>query len=298
MQYRYYICDVFTKKPFCGNQLAVFPEAEGLCAKQMQKIAKEFNFSETSFVFPSKKGYTKKVRIFTPTREVPFAGHPNIGTAFVLANDGSFGTLDHPKQVTFEEEAGVVSVSVTSYEDCGIFCELSAPQNLSVGNSISTDIVASVLSLNEADILTQTHRPQIASVGLPFLFVEVLSLEVLQRAEVDISKLRLLSNNCATSYIHVYCRNINNYDLQARMFAPLDGVTEDPATGSANSALVGLLALNDLADDSETDWYISQGTEIGRPSTLYGRTRKEKGKVTGIWMGGYSTLNSEGIFYV
>ena len=82
------------------------------------------------------------------------------------------------------------------------------------------------------------------------------------------------------------------------MFAPLDGVTEDPATGSANSALVGLLALNDLADYSATDWYISQGTEIGRPSTLYGRTRKEKGKVTGIWMGGYSTLNSEGIFYV
>lgn len=298
MEYRYFICDVFTTEPFNGNQLAVFPEAEGLSTHQMQQIANEFHFSETSFVLPQEKGYTNKVRIFTPTTEVPFAGHPNIGTAFVLASNGCFGNLDHPKKVTFEEEAGLVVVSLVYREGFGIFCELAAPQNLSIGPSIPTDIVAPLLSLNESDILTQTHLPQIASVGLPFLFVEVSSLEALQRTKINISKLQLLSNRDTTSYLHVYCRNIDGFDLRTRMFAPLDGVIEDPATGSANSALIGLLALNDLADDSEKDWYISQGIEIGRPSTLYGRSRKEKGKVTGIWMGGYSTLISEGVFYI
>src|SRR5262245_36486674 len=112
MQYRYFICDVFTDTRFGGNPLAVLPAAEGLSDRQMQQIAREFNFSESTFVFPAEAGNTRKVRIFTPTLEVPFAGHPNVGTAFVLASAGELGAIDGEIRVTFEEKAGLVPVSI------------------------------------------------------------------------------------------------------------------------------------------------------------------------------------------
>src|SRR5436853_4924046 len=112
MKYRYYICDVFTERRFGGNPLAVLPKAEGLSDHQMQQIAREFNFSETTFVFPAKAGHTRHVRIFTPAREIPFAGHPNIGAAFVLASTGEFGEIKSSLTVTFEEDAGLVSIAI------------------------------------------------------------------------------------------------------------------------------------------------------------------------------------------
>ena len=112
MEYQYFICDVFTKYKFSGNQLVVFPNAQGLSDWQMQSIAKEFNFSEATFVFPSEHGNTRKVRIYTPTIEVPFAGHPNIGTAFALANQGMFGDLNEGVNIVFEEEAGRVPIKI------------------------------------------------------------------------------------------------------------------------------------------------------------------------------------------
>src|SRR5262245_9504131 len=114
MEYRYYICDVFTETRFGGNQLAVLPEATGLSTEQMQQIAREFNFSESSFVFPPKAGHTRHVRIFTPGHEVPFAGHPNVGTAFVLAATGAFGPLAASHTISFEEEAGIVAITIRS----------------------------------------------------------------------------------------------------------------------------------------------------------------------------------------
>ena len=173
MVYRYFVCDVFTTQMFSGNQLAVLPEAQCLSESQMQNIAKEFNFSETTFVFPPEAGQTKKVRIYTPNAEVPFAGHPNIGTAFILAKDGAFGTFDTVKEVVFEEKAGLVPVKIKKDESGYIWCELSAPEILSIGDPVSKSLVASVLTLNESEILTTTHPPQVASVGLPFLFVEI-----------------------------------------------------------------------------------------------------------------------------
>jgi len=130
VKYRYYICDVFTETRFGGNQLAVLPEANGLSSEQMQQIAREFNFSETTFVFPAKAGHTRHVRIFTPARELPFAGHPNVGTAFVLASIGEFGAIKSPLSITFEEEAGLVSVTVQESAGRIASCELTAPPSL------------------------------------------------------------------------------------------------------------------------------------------------------------------------
>ena len=123
MRYRYFICDVFTATRFGGNQLAVLPAAAGLSDRRMQQIAREFNFSETTFVLPPEQGHTRRVRIFTPAAEVPFAGHPNVGTAFVLATLGELGPLDQPTRITFEEKAGLVPITVER-RDGLIRCEL------------------------------------------------------------------------------------------------------------------------------------------------------------------------------
>lgn len=298
MRYKYFICDVFTHQRFEGNQLAVFPDAQGLSELQMQAIAKEFNFSETTFVFPPEYGQTRKVRIFTPTTEVPFAGHPNIGTAFALANEGLFGDIKETVEVIFEEKAGLVPVTITLDSSNQIWCELSAPEPLTIGDSMPAGMVAKTLSLNEVDIVTNTHSPEVASVGLPFLFVEIASLSALQTAQINTSELDKLIKKKVPSYIHLYCRKVEGFDIRARMFAPLDGVFEDPATGSANCALIALLTHYDSGSDSDCKWKISQGTEIGRPSVLYGRTQKRNGEITGVWIGGNSVLVSKGILHV
>ena len=249
--------------------MAVLPDAQGLSERQMQAIAKEFNFSETTFVFPPEYGHTRKVRIFTPTTEVPFAGHPNIGTAFALANEGLFGDIKETMEVIFEEKAGLVPVSITLDSSDQIWCELAAPEPLSIGDSVPADMVAKSLSLNEVDIVTDIHSPETASVGLPFLFVEIASLSALQIAQINTKELDKLIKEGVPSYIHLYCRKVEGFDIRARMFAPLDGVFEDPATGSANCALIALLTHYDSAPNSDCEWRISQGTEIGRPSVLY-----------------------------
>ena len=295
MNYRYFICDVFTDKKFCGNQLAVLPEAEGLSNSQMQQIAREFNFSESAFVFSPELGQTRKIRIFTPTEEVPFAGHPNIGTAFVLAKDGAFGDFREPVKVIFEEKVGFVPITIRYDAGDQIWCELSAPEELSIGDSVPTEFSASLLSLDTGDIVTTTHPPQVASVGLPFLFIELSSLDVLQRAKVNMPQFNRLIDRGIVTYIHMYVKRTDDFDIRARMFAPIDGVPEDPATGSANCALIALLTYYDSETDTDNNWRISQGIEVGRPSVLNGRTEKRNGKITGVWIGGNSVLISEGI---
>jgi trans-2,3-dihydro-3-hydroxyanthranilate isomerase len=295
LNYRYFICDVFTDKKFCGNQLAVLPEAEGLSNSQMQQIAREFNFSESAFVFSPELGQTRKVRIFTPTEEVPFAGHPNIGTAFVLAKDGAFGDFREPVKVIFEERVGFVPITIRYDAGNQIWCELSAPEELSIGDSVPTEFSASLLSLDTGDIVTTTHPPQVASVGLPFLFIELSSLDVLQRAKVNMPQFNRLIDRGIVTYIHMYVKRTDDFDIRARMFAPIDGVPEDPATGSANCALIALLTYYDSETDTDNNWRISQGIEVGRPSVLNGRTEKRNGKITGVWIGGNSVLISEGI---
>lgn len=299
MRYRYFICDVFTDSRFGGNPLAVLPEAGGLTDRQMQQIAREFNFSESTFVLPS-DSHTRKVRIFTPTMEVPFAGHPNIGTAFTLANAGELGEFGDETTLSFEEAAGPVPISIKRVEGGRIRCELEAPRKISIGKLITVDSVAKALTLNVEDIVTKTHQPRIASVGLPFVFAEVTNHETLRRARVDMQGIDEVAAQDVMPDIHVYahCGDEDDFDIRARMFAPMDGVFEDPATGSANCALAGLLSSYKTESNGEFHWRIAQGVEMGRPSVLDARSHKVDGQVVATWIAGTSVVVSEGFIEV
>ena len=297
MKYPFFICDVFTPRPFSGNQLAVLPEAEGLNEVQMQQIAREFNFSETAFVFSPEQGQTRKVRIFTPTSELPFAGHPNLGTAFSLYLNGYLGEKQESMSIVFEEKAGFVPVSIELDQGGDWFLELESPEPLSLGEELSVESVCQALSLSAGEIEILNHHPRVASVGLPFLMVEVRSIEALQKARsiLDISK-QLHAQGLP--YIHVYLRSGDEFDLRSRMFSPFDGVIEDPATGSANCALAGLLSELKEEEEGEFSWKIAQGVEMGRPSTLFARAKKVEGKTAKTWIGGNCVQISEGMLQI
>ncbi len=294
MSYRYFICDVFTDTRFGGNQLAVLPEATGLTDRQMQQIAREFNFAESTFVLPAERGNTRRVRIFTPTREVPFAGHPNVGTAFALATAGLLGPIDGGLTVTFEEIAGLVPVRIERSEGGGFHCELRAPEPLARGRTVPAATLAPALSLEPGDLLIRAHEPQVASVGLPFLMVELRDRAALERARARTDLLEALAADGVCPDVHLYVRSGDGFDLRARMFAPLDGVPEDPATGSANVALGALLASLEPAASGTFRFRVAQGVEMGRPSVLEVRAEKRDGVVTEAYVRGSSVLVSEG----
>ena len=292
MGYRFFICDVFTDTRFGGNQLAVLPDARGLSDGRMQQIAREFNFSETTFVLPAESGHTRRVRIFTPRAELPFAGHPNVGTAFVLAATGELGPLDHAITVTFEERA--VPITVARRDGRLIWCELSAPERFSLGAVVPAEALAAAVSLTPGDVETRTHPPQVGSVGLPFLIAELRGLAALGRARPAMPGIDTLVALGVIPDIHLYVRSGGETDLRARMFAPLDGVAEDPATGSANCALAALLARHDPASDGSYRWRIAQGVEMGRPSLLEAAAEKRGGVVVEAKVGGAAVLVCEG----
>lgn len=298
MKYRYYTCDVFTETRFGGNPLAVLPKADGLSDHQMQQIAREFNFSETAFVFPPQAGHTRNVRIFTPAREIPFAGHPNVGTAFVLASTGKFGEIRSSLSVTFEEKAGLVPITIQEAQGKIASCELTAPESLSLGKSIPAELLASAVSLATEDVVTETHQPQVASVGLPFLMTELRDRTALERARVNSAGVEAILRQDIRPSIYLYTRVSDGFDIRARMFAPLSGVPEDPATGSASCAVGGLLAHYSGQASGRFSYRIAQGVEMGRPSVLLVRTEKADGSVQATWVGGACVLVSEGFIHV
>jgi trans-2,3-dihydro-3-hydroxyanthranilate isomerase len=298
MKYRYYTCDVFTDTRFGGNQLAVLPQAVGLSTQQMQQIAREFNFSETTFVFPSKAGHTRHVRIFTPAREIPFAGHPNVGTAFVLATAGEFGEIKSSLTVTFEEQSGLVPVTIQEAGGKVASCEPTAPQSLSFGKTLPVELVAAAISIDSKEIVTKTHGPQVASVGLPFIIVELRDRSVLERARINMAGFEALAAQDVMPDVYLYTQGTDGFDIRARMFVPLSGVPEDPATGSANCALAGLLAHYSQQPNGSFRWRIAQGVEMGRPSTLIARAEKKDGVVQTTRIGGAAVLVSEGTIYL
>lgn len=297
-EYRYHTCDVFTRDSFGGNPLAVVPDARGLDTERMQALAREFNYSETTFVLPAEQGGTRKVRIFTPRIEVPFAGHPNIGTAFMLAALGEISLAGAAGTVTFEERAGIVPVRIEQDAEDRTFCELTAPEPLSLGPEVAVEVLAEAVGLEPAEIVTATHPPRVASVGLSFLMVEVATRSALARASARIGVLRELQAQGITPDIHLYTRDAGEFDLHARMFAPLDGVPEDPATGSANCALIALLAHADPATSGEQRWRIAQGVDMGRPSELFGRVEKSGSEVKNVRIGGYCVRMFDGSFRI
>ena len=296
-RYPFFTCDVFTPTRFGGNQLAVLPQATGLSDRQMQQIAREFNFAESTFVFPS-ASFTRRVRIFTPVNELAFAGHPNIGTAFVLAATGELGPLgEEATTITFEEKAGPVPISIRRREE-QIWCELMAPQLLTLGKTTGADRLARAVSLPADEILSTTHPPQVASVGTPFLFAELKDRGALERARANLDGIDALVAEGLPGYLHLYTRSNDEFDLRARMFAPGSGIPEDPATGSANVALAAMLSHYDRAPSGEFSWRIGQGIEMGRPSVLHARAEKREGVVVKSLIGGSSVLVSEGMMEV
>jgi trans-2,3-dihydro-3-hydroxyanthranilate isomerase len=296
--YKFYLCDVFTRQRFGGNQLAVLPQADGLTTARMQQIAREFNFSESTFVFPPDHGNTRHVRIFTPRVEVPFAGHPNIGTAFVLAQSGELGDYEPGNKIVFEEQAGLVPLTLSKTGPDQLYCELQAPQPLSLGKTVPVKIMEKALSLPQDSISVAVHLPQVASVGLPFVIAELKDLSTLEAARINTSGFEEIAEMDITPDLFIYVRSQDEFDIRARMFAPFDGVEEDPATGSANCALMGLLALHDEQAEGTMELNIAQGIEMGRPSFLQARAEKNAGETTGIWIGGECVLVAEGQIYV
>src|SRR5271154_1568619 len=264
MKLNFVTVDVFTGAQFAGNPLGVVLNAEGLPGGQMQAIAAEFNLAETTFVLPPKdSANTAEVRIFTPRYEMPFAGHPNVGTAFAIARAGtSYGrALDGDKGV-FEEKAGLVPISLLREGSDVSGARVASPQHLAVGAEVSPELIASACSLSVDDIETKNHRPCIASCGAPFILAELKARTTLAAATArsDIF-LREVSRHPAVSiliYTHV---SEDGLDIRARMFAPHHGIPEDPATGSANVALIGLLAKLRPERDLQISKTVAQGVE-------------------------------------
>src|SRR5262245_16723304 len=187
----------------------------------MQQIAREFNFSESTFVFPAKAGHARHVRIFTPAREIPFAGHPNVGTAFVLASTGEFGDLRSSLSVTFEEGAGLMPVTIREEKGRVVSCELKAPAAPTMGRTVSPSLVASAVSLDVDDIVTRSHQPQEASVGLPFLMVELKDGSALERSRLNMAGFDTILAEGIRPSVYLYTRASGDADLRVRMFAPL-----------------------------------------------------------------------------
>jgi len=298
MNYKYYICDVFTNRRFGGNQLAVIPDATGLTDDQMQQIAREFNFSESTFILPPTKDQTQAVRIFTPSQEVPFAGHPNIGTAFILATINDLTRNDNQVEVIFEEKAGFVPITIQKDKAGKLWCELKAPEQLNLGKTVSVETFAAALSLSADDIVAETHVPQVASVGLPFLIGELKDQSALERATINYEVLRAIKAIGASPDIHLYTYSNDEFDIRARMFAPFAGVHEDPATGSANCALCSMLTRFKEEKSGKFKWKIGQGIEMGRASLLEARTEKKDDGVIDAWIGGSCVLVSEGMIFI
>lgn len=281
--------DVFTSTQFAGNPLAVVLNAEGLTTAQMQAIAAEFNLSETTFVLPPKDAAnTAQVRIFTPRYEMPFAGHPNVGTAFALASTGqSYGRSVSTERVIFEESAGLVPIDILKDGGAIVGARLAAPQALSVGVTVDVELIASAISLTPESVAVSNHKPCIASCGTPFIIAELVSRDALAaatpRAEVYHRELSAYPAASILFYTQVDEPDIN---IRARMFSPRHGIPEDPATGSANVALIGLLAKLRPERDLVLRKRIMQGFEMGRPSLLEAEARKKDGVVTATFIGG------------
>jgi trans-2,3-dihydro-3-hydroxyanthranilate isomerase len=300
MQRRYVTVDVFTDRAFGGNPLAVVLDAEGLSTEQMQAIATEFNYSETTFVLPPRdKSHDAEVRIFTVRSEIPFAGHPNVGTAFVLASRAK----TPPARLLFEEKAGLVPVEITSANGKVANAELTAPQPLKRLTQVSAEQVAACLSLSAADIRTDRHAPHIISVGLPFLVAEIGSREALRRARPNAEAFARTLPLDGNDAIYFYTRDVPASEapcaVQARMFHPgSSGLSEDPATGSATAAAAALFADLDGTHDGELKMTIGQGFDMGRPSILLTRVRKQGGKVASAHVGGSCVFMMEGVLQV
>jgi len=270
-RFSYVTVDVFTTTRFGGNPVAVFLAADGLGDGEMQALAAEMNYSETTFVLPPVDPVNHaRVRIFNRTAEMPFAGHPNVGTAFALA--AAQPAL--PDTLRFEEQAGLVSVRVLRGSSGTITgAEIDAPQPLQRLGLVPAEAIAGCVGLTDKDVVTDAHQPTRASVGIDFVLTQVRA-EALARAVPDLAGFRAAARDhpSASGRLSILLYARDGTRIRARMFAPLAGTWEDAATGSANAALAALLL--EIEGGDSLSFETVQGVEMGRPSLLRLQARK------------------------
>lgn len=262
--YSFVTVDVFTDRQFGGNQLAVFPDARGISDAEMQAIASEFNLSETTFVLPPDNiANTARVRIFNRTAEMAFAGHPTVGTGFVLADQAQEGLL------RFEEIAGLIEVRLDSDATAAVVgATIDAPQPLEIGVTLPPDLVAACAGITPNGIMTEHHLPTVVSGGgNPRLLIEVTE-EAMTAAAPDLAAFRsaVAEAPFLGGWLSLYIYRRDEMGVRARMFSPLSGTWEDAATGSAATLLAGFLL--HLSGATTGEWVVIQGVEMGRPSRL------------------------------
>ncbi len=297
-RYHFVTADVFTDRPFGGNQLAVFPDARGIPEERLQDVTREFNFSETTFVYPPENpNHTRRVRIFTPGAELPFAGHPTIGTAHVLAAIGEIPLTGDATDIVFEEGVGPMRVTIRSEGGAPVFAQLTAAQLPHSGRAApSRATLASALGLEATDFLDDPWGPHPLSCGVPYTFVPVRDVATVAKARLrlDVWESTLKGSWGSEVFVFALGGERAGSDIHARMFAPGLNVPEDPATGSAAAALAGYLATRDPRRNGLLSWRVEQGFEMGRPSIMEVEADVSGGAVTAVRVGGASVLVSEG----
>jgi trans-2,3-dihydro-3-hydroxyanthranilate isomerase len=298
MRARFITCDVFTDRTFGGNQLAVFPDATGIDPAMMPLIAREFNFSETTFVLPpADPTHAARVRIFTPGGELQFAGHPTVGTAHVLASIGKITLTGDVTRVVLEEGVGPVPVNIRAVDGRPVFAQLTAAQRPEIGPPPpSRERLARMLSLSADALRIGPYSPEAVSCGLAFLLVPLADPAAVAAARIKLDVWEELLAGYLTSMVFVFAEGGERpgSNIRSRMFAPGIGIAEDPATGSAVVALASYLAARDPRRDGTMRWVVEQGFEMGRPSILEAEADKRDGQVVAARVGGSTVLVTEG----
>lgn len=296
--FQYFLVDVFTDRAFGGNQLAVFIDGRGLAGEEMQSIAKEMNLSETTFVLPPRDAKSNfHVRIFTPAMELPLAGHPTVGTAFVLAREHMLGDLTDEVTTTFEEGVGLISVTLKS--QAGVLQSITMRQPLpSFGPDFSDRAaIAQMLSLNEDD-LVEGLPLEVVSCGVPFLYVPVKSLAALRSIRFRREMWEKTLQDFVAPQVFAFTQEVEiaGSATHCRMFAPPMGITEDPATGAAHGPLGSYLVRHKLIDSvaGKAEFISEQGFEIGRPSFLHVTIEHRGEDISGVYVGGQCHYMAKG----
>jgi trans-2,3-dihydro-3-hydroxyanthranilate isomerase len=290
MKYTFHIVDVFSSTPFGGNQLAVLPDAAGISTEGMQKIAREFNFPESTFVLPKNDPNTYRVRIFTPRAELDFAGHPTIGTACALVMQQRVQAADLIRLI-LEENVGPVTVDVAQRNGGyhGLLT-LSGKIDAPTGAPAPADLAA-VLSIEPAEV----SQSFFAGVGLPFCFAQLRSNEVVDRAVINRTAWAATLSRAWSPNLFFFAGDLRDGGhLYARMCAPALGIEEDPATGSACAALVGAMASKQDFGGTAYRLSIKQGVSMGRRSEIEAEARKSGGVVTSVSVGGATAYIASG----
>jgi trans-2,3-dihydro-3-hydroxyanthranilate isomerase len=295
---RYKILDVFTDRALSGNALAVVLESDGLDSAAMQAIARELNLSETVFVEPSENpAHTAKVRIFTPASELPFAGHPTVGTAVCLARERFDGPGEHDAVVVLEEGVGAVRCGVRISDGVG-FAEFDCPKLPErVGDAAEKRPIAAALGLDPTEIGFENHVPSVWSAGVPYHFVPVPHMGVLAKAVANRAAWEPAFKE-GSAFLYTRETEGHDHSFRARMFAPTLGIEEDPATGSAVAAFAGPLHGFDDLPDGEHVAIVEQGYEMGRPSLIRLEVSVVGGKLTSVRIGGNAVEMAAGVLDV